>query len=154
MKSIQPAETELQGSGTLLDAGEGEDTSSCVLQQWVAFLPSNHYSSLLPLQKGIVPCNFLEPVELQNKLHIQVRWSRRKWCPGEGRSQNIHLTPASQWDSYMRLPPPHDAGVGSSGRGHLIMSSEICKICVGGTIVVICNAGEIMDIAKSALPCS
>ncbi|NXE62102.1 NCF2 factor, partial [Calcarius ornatus] len=30
-------------------------------------------------KKGIVPCNFLEPVELQNKLHIQVRWPRRKW---------------------------------------------------------------------------
>uniref|UniRef100_A0A8C3TTB7 Neutrophil cytosolic factor 2 n=1 Tax=Catharus ustulatus TaxID=91951 RepID=A0A8C3TTB7_CATUS len=40
-------------------------------------------------KKGIVPCNFLEPVELPNKLHIQVR---RNWCPGEGRSPHIHLT--------------------------------------------------------------
>lgn len=95
MKSTQTTETKTQASGTLLDAGEGEDTSSCVLQQWVAFLPSNHYSSLLPLQKGIVPCNFLEPVELPNKLHIQVR---RNWCPGEGRSPHIHLTlTASQY---------------------------------------------------------
>lgn len=28
--------------------------------------------------------------------------------------------------------------------GHLIMSSEICKICVGGALVVVGNAGEIM----------
>ncbi|NXD40352.1 NCF2 factor, partial [Copsychus sechellarum] len=32
-------------------------------------------------KKGIVPCNFLEPVELQNKLPIQVRRPRRKWQP-------------------------------------------------------------------------
>ncbi|NXD92769.1 NCF2 factor, partial [Chaetorhynchus papuensis] len=30
-------------------------------------------------KKGIVPCNFLEPVELQNKLHIQVRRSMASW---------------------------------------------------------------------------
>ncbi|NWW71403.1 NCF2 factor, partial [Climacteris rufus] len=46
-------------------------------------------------KKGIVPCNFLEPMELQNKLHIQVRRPRRRWCPGEGRSPHIHPTPAS-----------------------------------------------------------
>uniref|UniRef100_A0A8C3QTU1 Neutrophil cytosolic factor 2 n=1 Tax=Cyanoderma ruficeps TaxID=181631 RepID=A0A8C3QTU1_9PASS len=45
-------------------------------------------------KKGIVPCNFLEPVELHNKLHIQVRRPRRKWCPGEGRSPHIHPIPA------------------------------------------------------------
>ncbi|NWW56470.1 NCF2 factor, partial [Ifrita kowaldi] len=30
-------------------------------------------------KKGIVPCNFLEPVELQNKLHIQVRMPMVSW---------------------------------------------------------------------------
>ncbi|NWI00014.1 NCF2 factor, partial [Tichodroma muraria] len=47
-------------------------------------------------KKGIVPCNFLEPVELQNKLHIQVRRPRRKWCPGEGRSPYSHTTPEAE----------------------------------------------------------
>ncbi|NXK97016.1 NCF2 factor, partial [Formicarius rufipectus] len=42
-------------------------------------------------KKGIVPCNFLEPVELQTKLHFQVR---RRWCPGEGRSPHIHPPPS------------------------------------------------------------
>uniref|UniRef100_A0A8C0ENI7 Neutrophil cytosolic factor 2 n=1 Tax=Bubo bubo TaxID=30461 RepID=A0A8C0ENI7_BUBBB len=41
-------------------------------------------------KKGIVPCNYLEPVELQNKLHIQVRRPRRRWGPWEGRSPHIH----------------------------------------------------------------
>lgn len=37
-------------------------------------LPTKRTSLVsVPLQKGIVPCNYLEPVELQNKLHIQVR---------------------------------------------------------------------------------
>uniref|UniRef100_A0A8D0EYU0 Neutrophil cytosolic factor 2 n=1 Tax=Strix occidentalis caurina TaxID=311401 RepID=A0A8D0EYU0_STROC len=44
-------------------------------------------------KKGIVPCNYLEPVELQNKLHIQVRRARRRWGPGDGRSPHIHPPP-------------------------------------------------------------
>uniref|UniRef100_A0A8B9RS99 Neutrophil cytosolic factor 2 n=1 Tax=Accipiter nisus TaxID=211598 RepID=A0A8B9RS99_9AVES len=44
-------------------------------------------------KKGIVPCNYLEPVELQNKLHIQVRRPRRRWCPGESRSPHMHPPP-------------------------------------------------------------
>uniref|UniRef100_A0A8C0EPL3 Neutrophil cytosolic factor 2 n=1 Tax=Bubo bubo TaxID=30461 RepID=A0A8C0EPL3_BUBBB len=46
-------------------------------------------------KKGIVPCNYLEPVELQNKLHIQVRRPRRRWGPWEGRSPHIHPPLAS-----------------------------------------------------------
>ncbi|NXX15558.1 NCF2 factor, partial [Podargus strigoides] len=41
-------------------------------------------------KKGIVPCNYLEPVELQNMPWIQVRRPRRRLCPGEGRSPHIH----------------------------------------------------------------
>ncbi|NXS57443.1 NCF2 factor, partial [Brachypteracias leptosomus] len=44
-------------------------------------------------KRGIVPCNFLEPVELQNKLHIQVRRPSRRWCPREGRFPHIHPPP-------------------------------------------------------------
>ncbi|NWY70197.1 NCF2 factor, partial [Erithacus rubecula] len=51
-------------------------------------------------KKGIVPCNFLEPVELQNKLPIQVRRPRRTWCPGEGQittySPNTHCLPEAE----------------------------------------------------------
>ncbi|NWS94343.1 NCF2 factor, partial [Mionectes macconnelli] len=61
-------------------------------------------------KKGIVPCNFLEPVELQNKLHIQVRRPWQRWCPGEGRSPHIHPPSTSHQDPYPRFPPPHDAG--------------------------------------------
>uniref|UniRef100_A0A672UUW9 Neutrophil cytosolic factor 2 n=1 Tax=Strigops habroptila TaxID=2489341 RepID=A0A672UUW9_STRHB len=45
-------------------------------------------------KKGIVPCNYLEPVELQNKLHIQVRRPRRRWCPREARSPHTHSGPS------------------------------------------------------------
>ncbi|NWI58351.1 NCF2 factor, partial [Calyptomena viridis] len=60
-------------------------------------------------QKGIVPCNFLEPVELQNKLHIQVRRPRRRWCPGEGRSPHSPTThlprgPTSEADPPVSSP--------------------------------------------------
>ena len=40
-------------------------------------LPTACSSLVSSLQKGIVPCNFLEPMELQHKLHVQVR------SPGE-----------------------------------------------------------------------
>ncbi|NXE93176.1 NCF2 factor, partial [Menura novaehollandiae] len=55
-------------------------------------------------KKGIVPCNFLEPVELLNKLHIQVRRPRRRWCPGEGRSPHIPPPPTSHFHIPAPLP--------------------------------------------------
>ncbi|NXY53232.1 NCF2 factor, partial [Callaeas wilsoni] len=62
-------------------------------------------------KKGIVPCNFLEPVELQNKLHVQVRRPRRRWCPG-GRqistySPNTYLLEAEPTDSSPHVLKVH-----------------------------------------------
>ncbi|NXP76994.1 NCF2 factor, partial [Ramphastos sulfuratus] len=51
-------------------------------------------------KKGIVPCNFLEPMELQNKLHIQVRSPRRSDGVLEGqistRSPTTYSGPSSR----------------------------------------------------------
>uniref|UniRef100_A0A8C5U7K3 Neutrophil cytosolic factor 2 n=1 Tax=Malurus cyaneus samueli TaxID=2593467 RepID=A0A8C5U7K3_9PASS len=55
-------------------------------------------------KRGIVPCNFLEPVELHNKLHMQVRKPGGRWSPGEGRSLHTHPVPAR---SRTPLSSPH-----------------------------------------------
>uniref|UniRef100_A0A8C5U6Z3 Neutrophil cytosolic factor 2 n=1 Tax=Malurus cyaneus samueli TaxID=2593467 RepID=A0A8C5U6Z3_9PASS len=56
-------------------------------------------------KRGIVPCNFLEPVELHNKLHMQVRKPGGRWSPGEGRSLHTHPVPARSRTQLQN--PPH-----------------------------------------------
>lgn len=160
MKPTRPAATNLQASGTLLDSGQGGDKPSCILQQHVAPLPSNPHSSLLPLQKGIVPCNFLEPMELQNKLHIQVRRSRRSWCAGEGRiptrSPITYSGPSSRTRTCSSLPLV-TLGFVLLAHSHLNMSSETCKIWAGAVLMVpwvmVGSAGEIRGIKVTPPQC-
>ena len=130
-KRIQPAAPNLQASGTLRDSGQGEDELSSILQQHVASLPRNPRLSLLPPQKGIVPCNFLEPMELQNKPHIQVRRPRRRRCPGEGRSHTrspITYSGSSSGTRICHSPCLLMLGLVLLARGHLNVSSETCTI--------------------------
>ncbi|XP_064926916.1 neutrophil cytosol factor 2 isoform X1 [Columba livia] len=85
-----------------LSWSQGRDKLSYILQQRVASLPRNPHSSLLPLQKGIVPCNFLEPMELQNKPHIQEENSPEAKIPEP---------PSSSAPEKPRRPAPDHAPV-------------------------------------------
>ncbi|XP_040465801.1 neutrophil cytosol factor 2 isoform X2 [Falco naumanni] len=87
-------------------------------------------------KKGIVPCNYLEPVELQNKLHIQVRPPRRRrWSQGGQNptpSPTTYSGPSSRTHTCNSLPLVM-LGLVLLAHGHLNVSSENCKTwCVDG----------------------
>ncbi|NWV57173.1 NCF2 factor, partial [Daphoenositta chrysoptera] len=95
-------------------------------------------------KKGIVPCNFLEPVELQNKLHIQhfLLPLAQEEAPGE---DEVSEPPPSTVPEKPRRPAPGQRGE-LRGRGHreaepTVSSPHVLKVHYKFTVALRVDQG-------------
>ncbi|NXM65281.1 NCF2 factor, partial [Serilophus lunatus] len=84
-------------------------------------------------QKGIVPCNFLEPVELQNKLHIQEESPLEDEMPE---------SPTSTVPEKPRRPAPVETGICTAPESEMAVSSPyILKVHYKYTVALAVEPG-------------
>ncbi|NXL41595.1 NCF2 factor, partial [Podilymbus podiceps] len=100
-------------------------------------------------KKGIVPCNFLEPVELQNKLHIQAQ----EETPPEA---EIPEPPSSTAPEKPRRPAPGQRGAAEgTGAEAAVSSPHVLKVHYKYTVALQVEPGlsftELLDLVCKKL---